>query len=308
MFCMYCGKEIADGSSFCQNCGKSVIESALERPVKSRTTSRGNKRKLVIIGGLCTVIVLGILLIFNNLLGIKVISKTVEAGSVFEVDKVLATVGKNAVIVVDDEIDTDTLGESSIKCTVTNGIFKTCRTISLQVVDTKAPTIKGPKSISIIAGDKFMPTDFYKVTDFEKGLEKKIVTEPSIDTNSTGKQNIKLEVEDSSGNKGTLDIAVNILKLTPEEKVVMQAINQYIADGYDTASIRTCAWIMKTEGATNGVDYYVVLKSDMIYAVYDNGTAKEITIYDTEGEDMHELLICAVEYDGETVITDKLIN
>lgn len=160
----------------------------------------------------------------------------------------------------------------------------------------------------MISGQDFDPGLYYTVDDFEDNLQEKIKVRPLVDTKTEGKKEVELSVKDSSGNEGKLSVTVNVLNLTTNEEKVLAAINQYIADGNSIDSVLSSAWVMKTSGGSNGVDYYVEVASNVLYAIYYSGEISEFTVIDCGGATMHELMVYAVHYNGTRVNTSKLIN
>lgn len=310
MFCKYCGAEIQDGSVFCNKCGKAInATSDISQEIQQEKSSNKRITKVpIIIGATVIVLILIGIFVFNGMVGAEIVSNTVEAGSVFTTKDLVKAKSKNATVSFDGTVDVDTLGDYKIKYTIQNGMFKKTKEITVHVVDTTAPQIVGPDSVTIISGKEFVPSDYFDVEDFEANLKKDIICSIDVDTNSEGNQDVELMVKDSSGNEGKRSISVKTLKLTTNEEKVLLAINQYLADGKSKDDVLSSAWVMKTSGGTNGVDYYVEVANDVLYAIYYSGEVSEFTVSDCGGSMMHELMVYAVHYDGTTVSTSKLIN
>ncbi len=306
MFCKFCGSEIEDGSVFCNKCGKSQEDAAqLEEKIKK------SKKifYLAAIGGVIALAVIVALLLIRSMTAIEIVSKSVEAGSIVDAKDIVIAKSGNASVKLTEEIDTSKIGACDVKCEISNGIFNSEETITVNVVDTTKPVIDGPKSITIISGQKFVPSDYYTVDDFEENLADKIVMSPELDTDKEGKQKIVLSATDSSGNKGDLSVEINVLKLTVNEEKVLQVINQYIADGNSKEDILSAAWIMKTTGGGNGVDYYVEVANNVLYAIDYSGEISEFTVSDCGGDTtLYELMVYAVHYNATSVNTSKLLN
>lgn len=304
MVCKHCGNEIEDGSIFCSKCGKSQVGDR-------ESHKQGKKRiKPVLISmvGIVIVIVTVVVLISRSMTAVDIVNTSVEAGSIVNTKDIITAKSDSASVTIDGEIDTSQLGMYEISYNVSNGIFHLNKTILISIVDTTSPIIAGPEKLTMIAGQEFIPGDYYTVTDFEKNLAGNIVITPEIDTEKEGMQNVTLSVTDSSGNKGDLQVEVYVLNLTTNEEKVLQAINQYIADGNSKNDILESAWVMKTSGGSNGVDYYVEVADNVLYAIYDSGTVSEFTVTDCGGTTMHELMVYAVHYDGTIVNTSKLLH
>lgn len=145
MFCNYCGAQIDDESTFCSKCGKALFEKTIQ-DVKENSESVKKKfpKPVIIISiGIALVIIIAII-VYNNMVGITIVNKNVEAGSVVMTEDLVKAKSDTAKITISGEVDTDTLGDKSITCTIQNGIFKASKDITVHVVDTTAPIITGP--------------------------------------------------------------------------------------------------------------------------------------------------------------------
>ena len=306
MFCRFCGQEIEDNSKFCNKCGK-LMDAENMKPVELRV-HKGISKKLIIPLGILSVVVLIVLFVYNSMFGVTVVNKQVEAVSVVVLKDIIHTKSANASIIIEGSINTNKLGNQTINCEIVNGAFTISKKVTIRVVDTQDPVITGPKTVTVPVGKSFNPEEYFTVEDFEEDLVQKIEVLSDVDLSSEGSKEVTLKVVDSSGNKGELTVTVKVIKLTSNEEKVLAAIKQYLADGYPKSSVLSSAWIMKTSGATNGVDYYVELTSDKIYAIYTDGSVSEYTVSDCGGSMMHELMLYAVIYDGTAVSTSKLVN
>ncbi|MCC8023710.1 MAG: zinc-ribbon domain-containing protein [Clostridium sp.] len=309
MFCKFCGAEIDDESAFCNKCGKVLCDKVKDSGnQEEEKKEKKSFKKFTMIAIAFAAVAITLFMSYTSLTGIKVVKKDVEAGSVVTAKDIIKVKSSNATITLDGEVDTSTLGENVIKCHVSNGIFKANKTIKINVVDTTAPVIEGEDSITIISGREFLVGDYYSVSDFERIASNSIELSPTIDTDLEGTQKVFLKVKDSSGNEGTKEVEVNVLKLSKNEENVLDVINKYISDGNKKESVLSSAWIMYASGGSNGVDYYVEVASNVLYAVYDSGRIAEFTVSDCGGSTMHELMVYAVHYDGVLVNTAKLVN
>ena len=308
MFCKYCGTEIDENSAFCNKCGKSLTQNTVSESLTTKGKHNRFSKKGILLILIIVLIALIVAVVFNVLTGVTIVNKTVEAGSVVTTKDIVKAKWKSATVTIQGEVDTTVLGEKKISCIVDNGLFETTKSFTIHVVDTTAPVISGPTAVSIICGHEFDSSLYYQVDDFEKNLENKIEVTPSINVDSEETQEVILSVKDSSGNEGTLPITVKTLKLTKNEEVALAAINQYVADGKQKDEILSSVWVMKTSGAENGVDYYVEVADNILYAIYFSGEVSEFTVSDCGGASMRELMVYAVHYNGITVSSSKLIN
>lgn len=312
MFCRFCGATIEDESLFCNKCGRSLTEESntdhVNQSEKTKTISTYKPhRKTIIISGSIVAFICLIIFLFFHMTGIKVIKEYVDAGSVVNTNDIIKTNSKNAYLTIENDIDTSKLGKLPVFCTVNNGILKRSQTVYITVIDALKPEVNGPDSISVISGKNFEIIDYYEIRDFDKNLT--ISLNPTVDTAVEGKSDVVLSVMDSSGNETQKNITINVIKLNTNEEMALKAINKYIADGNDESNIKGSIWVMKTAStATNGVDYYVEVVDNVLYAIYDNGDVSEFTEIDCGGEFMHEAMVFAVHYDGSTVSTSKLLN
>lgn len=305
MYCKYCRAEIKDGSAFCSACGKTQKETEKTKPKKKLLKVLG----VVVLG----VAVVGVSLLFayKSMTEVEILCDTVEAGSIIKTDDLVKAKSSSASISIQGEIDTNRLGEYVVDCNVANGIFKGKKTLTVAVSDTKAPVIKGPDKISIILGKEFVPEDYYKVEDFEDNLAAEISDSSGVDCDKEGEQEVTLTASDSSGNVGTLDVTVNVLKLTLGEELALMAINQYLADGKSADNVMPNVWVMKTSRTSdsdNDIDYYVQVAKNVLYAIHDDGTVSEFTALDCGGDEMFELMVFATQYNGKFVSSSNLVN
>lgn len=311
MICKHCGAEIEENSDFCRMCGKPLVDGADRVDQESLENSEKNSKKsvpkmpVIVLSAIGCVVAIA-LISFYVLTGVSIVNETVEAGSVVTTKDLVKAKSGSATVTIEGEVDTSVLGDNKLRYTVKNGLLKATKEFHVQVVDTTAPVISGPSMVNLVLGKEFDPSDYYTVDDFEKDLEDKIEVTPSVDVNSETTQNVILSVKDSSGNEGTLAISVKKMKLTKNEEAALSAINQYIADGKSKDQILPSVWVMKTVGAVNGVDYYVEVANNVLYAVYFSGKVSEFTAIDCGGSTLHELMVYAVERNGAKVNSQKL--
>lgn len=294
--CRYCGKENEETNIFCCNCGKKLI---------------GSKRKFIIliisIVVLIAVFAMGVVC-YKNMYGVKVVSKTIEAGSDVSAKKLLKPKSKNASLKINGKINTNILGDKKLSYTIRNGMFKVTRKFSVKVVDTTSPVIEGPDVITIMPNEMVDLSLYYTVEDFEDNLNKQIEISPKLSVETEGKKNVVLKVKDSSGNVGKKSVVIIVDKLTGNEKRVLEAINQYIVDGKSRDKILSSIKILKTTNSLNGVAYYIEVSYNTIYAIYYSGEVVEYTSNDAGGETVHDLMAYAVRTNGQAVDSSKLIK
>lgn len=305
MYCKFCGAEIKDDSAFCSVCGKT------QKKIEKVKTKKKSLKVVCMVALAVFVIGISFLFAYKCMTEVEILCDTVEAGSIIKTNDLVKAKSSSASISIDGEINTDKLGEYVVECNVSNGIFKGKKTLTVTVSDTKAPVIEGPDTISMMSGKDFVPDDYYGVSDFEDHLAADISVMPGVDSDKEGEQKVTLTVSDSFGNVGTLDITVNVLKLTTEEEKAMMAINQYIADGNSASDILPNVWVMKTSRtseSSNDVDYYVQVAKNVLYAIHDDGKVNAFTALDCGGDEVYELMVFATQYNGKFVGSAKLIN
>lgn len=307
MICKYCGSEIEDDSTFCGQCGKA--QHAERNAETQKGTKKGAKTKYIMIAaGAILCVVIAVVVVMKSMTNIEIVNDSVEAGSIVNTKDIVKAKSGSATVSLEGEIDTSKLGNQEIKCKISNGIFHSEKKISVAVVDTTCPTIEGPESITVIAGQEFNVSDYFTVNDFDKNLADNLKMDPELDTSKEGTQEVVVSATDSSGNTGELPVEIKVRKLSVNEQKVLQAINQYVADGKSKDDILQAAWIMKTSGGSNGVEYYVEVANNVLYAIEYSGAVSEFTALDCGGSTMYDLVVYAVHYNGTTVSTAKLLK
>ena len=140
---------------------------------------------------------------------VEVYSKS-TVGDLFE--------NKKAIVESPDEIiDTDTLGEKEIVVSYTYNGNKYNHAIKYNVVDTTEPLLlNGGWNISLEQGEAFIISDYVGYADnYDK---KPVLTYTGqVDTSVPGSYQIEATVSDSSDNKTTWEITVNILGETSND-------------------------------------------------------------------------------------------
>ena len=304
MICKYCGATINDESNFCNRCGSKVLKPSKKPPQKI-------KKKKIIYKIIFLSTVLSILLIFALyfcMTSVEMVNKNIEAGSIITSKDIIKPRMKSATIAISGNVNTSALGKNNLRYTVQNGFFKRSKNFYINVVDTTSPKIVGPNSLVLFVGQKINLLDYYSVEDFEPNLNEKIVINGTVDTSFVGTKNLTLSVKDSSENEGKLSVVVKVLALTENEKAVLKVINQYIEDGNSKQSILSHAYILKAYGSVDGIDYYVEVANNVIYAITYSGDIYEFSVALCGGTTLHDWLLYAVRYSGSTVSTEKLLN
>lgn len=192
--------------------------------------------------------------------------------------------------------------------TVQNSIFTSKKSLVIKVVDTTPPVISGPDTIKIVLGKDFNPETYYKVDDFDRNLNRNIKTIPLVDVNREGIQEVTLKVEDSSGNEGILHVNINVVKMSENEEIALMAINQYIADGKPVEEMYANVGVLKAGSNSKGVNYYVSVAKDEVYAIYLTGEVSEFTVLDCANSTVYELLVYSIEMDGKWIQSSGLLS
>lgn len=312
MFCTKCGCEIKEESAFCPKCGKVVSDTENTQDISitgRKVPSKRTLRLFIPIAILLVVVLTVVVIIYNAMMGVKVINNKVEAGSIVQTKDIIIPRSSNGIIRFQNELDTSKLGQQALQYTIENGILSINRHIEIEVIDTTAPVISGPENIKVQKGELFNPADFYSVTDFDDGLENSIAVTPEVNINVVGSSKVQLSAKDSSGNIGLLDISVQVIDLTADEQLALKAINKYVENNGSTDGVASTVIVYKTDAAgTNGVDYYVEINSDVLYAIYDDGEIKPFTAKEAQSQLVLKLLFMAVEMDGTEVSSSKLVD
>ncbi len=299
MYCRFCGKEIEDESVFCKHCGKKMEETATDEDFKTNRKVSLKRKILIGVIGAFAILLISATLFAYKLLGTKIVKNTIEAGSDFDIGDYVHTVSKNAVIVENgSSLNTSKLGKHQIAYTVKNGSLSIHRKMQLKVVDTTKPVITGMEKVIIGKGEEFDPENYYQVKDIESSLNKNIKVSPEIDSNKEGKNSVELSVKDSSGNIGKLKVNVVVADLSEDEQNVIKVINQY-----NEENVGDVTWGIgyAAVDAVNGVQAYVYLPTDIIYAIYATGDIKKYTEMDAGSETMFQLLEYAILEYGTNV-------
>lgn len=312
MFCTNCGCEIKEESVFCPKCGKRISDIEKRQDISNTGRKGLSKRTMRLLVPLIIVLLAVstvVIIVYNVMTGVKVVNNKVEAGSIVQTKDIIIPRSSNGIIRFQNDIDTGKLGQQAVYYTIENGILSFNRHIEIEVVDTTAPIINGSENVKIQKGELFNPADFYSVTDFDTGLESSIVVIPEVNVNIVGSNKVQLSAKDSSGNIGLLDITVQVIELTADEQLALKAINKYAENNGSTDGVASTVIVYKTDAAgTNGVDYYVEINSDILYAIYDDGEIKPFTAKEAQSQLILDLLFMAVEMDGTEVSSSKLVD
>ncbi len=311
-YCKYCGELIDSLSIFCKKCGKRQDIEQPDHGDRNNVSSRNmfwTKRIIVLVIILLCALATASFIVFYNATAVKVSTNIIEAGSIVNYQDLIIPKSNYATVQIHGYIDTALLGDYKVDCEVTNGIFHAKKQFVFSVIDTQEPVIVGPEKIKIPSGKTFDASEYYKVEDFESGLEQSIVTNPTVDSNTLGTSYVVLSVSDSSGNIGKQYISVDVTKLSIEEEKALIAINQFVADGNSRSEVNSYVYVYKTgEIGTNGVDYYVLITDSRLYALYYDGSVREFTFLDAQEIYVYDLLVYAVKKEGKKVTTSSIIS
>lgn len=118
---------------------------------------------------------------------------------------------KVKVLSEDENIDTSTLGEKEITIKYEIEENESEKTVTITIVDTKAPTIEFEKELSTNVGTKIDLLKNVKVSDNSKE-EIKASVEGEYDFNKEGTYNLKYVAVDSSNNKKEEDFILKVNK------------------------------------------------------------------------------------------------
>lgn len=218
--CPGCGAEISDESKKCIKCNY-ILDTEI------KTKDKIQKKRFFIFGIVALIVVFVILFILLKSIFLKVNINMdfLEAGDIVNISNIIEP--KYSFVSLenaDSIVNTQVIGEVSIPYTLRCFGVSINKVLTLEVVDTKSPIIKGPDSLSTSDISDVNWGELYTVDDFTPNLEEKIKTEGNI-SKSEGIYDLVLTVEDSSGNIGEKQIKVEILKPTKDEKMIMKFID-----------------------------------------------------------------------------------
>lgn len=258
--CPQCGEEISDKAKKCIHCNY-VLRN------KENKKTKHKKRIWAIIIFVIAFFLILIILCKSVFLKVNILHNVLEAGERTTISKVIEPVYsftnlENA----DSIVNTQTIGETSIPYTLRCFGLSTNKNLEIEVVDTKSPVINGPDSLVVTNGSNINWSDKYTVDDFTPNLAEKITLDGKIPSKE-GIYDLTLSVKDSSGNIGTKQISVEVLKATNNEKAIVQFINK---KGYDLKDITKIRFF-----TSDNQTYFIEVNGSDIY------------YYNTEDNDLY---------------------
>ena len=123
-------------------------------------------------------------------------------------------------IKVDNKVDVNKVGKYKIIYTIKYEKMSKKVVRVVKVVDKVEPKIglEGPLEITIEQGSEYKDQGAKAVDDYDGDITSKIKTEGSVDTSKVGEYKITYSVEDSSGNKASIERVVKVIEKKKEEK------------------------------------------------------------------------------------------
>lgn len=141
---------------------------------------------------------------------IEVNSEYQEQGAQAEI----LSINLNKNIEIKNKVDITKIGKYQINYRIKH-LFTTKEvTRMIIIVDTTCPiiTLKGNKEIKLYQNSKYKEPGYQVTDNYDKDLEAKVKITNNVNTSKLGSYEIKYEVEDSSGNKGSIIRKVNVVK------------------------------------------------------------------------------------------------
>ena len=123
-------------------------------------------------------------------------------------------------IKVDDKVDVNKVGKYKITYTIKYEKMSKKVVRVVKVVDKVEPKIglEGQQEITIEQGAEYKDQGAKAIDDYDGDITSKIKTEGSVDTSKVGEYKITYSVEDSSGNKASIERVVKVIEKKKEEK------------------------------------------------------------------------------------------
>ena len=175
--------------------------------------ARKNNRILLIIGSviLLCIIILGILA-FKKLATIEVIFKddlTIEINDSVYIESLIKEVKNGSTISENIELDTTKLGKQDLTIKVKNKFKEEEVKFSIEVIDTIKPTITCDEKFKLYIGKDLDLKTKVVIEDNSKELIEPIIT-GEYNNKEKGEYKLMIEATDSSNNKSTKEVIVNV--------------------------------------------------------------------------------------------------
>lgn len=317
MFCKYCGKELEDNSEFCSNCGKELVadkketidDNGVDNAKNEKTTRNITNKKKIIIPVLVVLLILGMSFIIINfvVLGVVQNKSKCELGEQLTNYDIIKPNFDSAQITFDDEVLFTEIGKQEISYTIKNGVFKKKGRITIEVIDTKVPILSGPEEVVIEVDSEFDLKEIYAVEDNDANVN--ISFKDDIDFSIEGKYSTIVVASDTAGNEATMEVELEVIKLTNDEKTVKKVIDYCVANN-KTSKLDGGVFLYKTAAtAENDVAYYVMVgtyPNDDLYAISNSGSVREYTLFDVGDAVVYDYLKYAIILDGTYVSIDRI--
>lgn len=185
---------------------------------KKRTGQR--VREAIIIALLIIAIIVVLAFLYFNLFGTasKVQLKenlTAEIGSTAHVSDYIENISGGE-LVDDIAVDTSKLGKTKCEIGLDIGGKARLYDFEVEIVDTTAPVIEAPDSLTVLMSSGFDVSSKVKATD-NSGSEPKIEYKGDYDVNKAGTYTITVDARDNSGNTSQKEIAVKVIDVSKEQ-------------------------------------------------------------------------------------------
>ena len=141
--------------------------------------------------------------------------------------------------------------EIQLELSDSHGNKKNYKTIMTLIVDTEAPVIAGPVSITGYVGEAVAYRKAVEVTDNCFGEIDLVVDSASVDTSKAGSYRVKYTATDKAGNTSTLELTVNIFAEKVTRDMLMSKIEALSATLGITKSMSKEAQIKKIYAYVN---------------------------------------------------------
>ena len=165
--------------------------------------------------------------------------------------------------------------------TLKRGKLSTKKTLTVEVVDKDSPMFVGPDDIYVVTGEEIKWSDYYTIKDSQPDLEEKITCGNKADTSEAGTRTVSLSVVDWSGNNNSKEVKIHVIDLQGDDAIAAKAVRNYkFKEGSSTGAANIYVMDVTEEA---GIAAYVLVDSDVIYTVADDGTCSR---YGDEGSDV----------------------